>query len=64
MALPTKRPRDKALTIRVSKETYEQLLKLAERHNLSQGDVIEALIEQETKEQRRLRGKPSRYKRG
>jgi hypothetical protein len=57
MALQTKLPRDKALTVRISKRTYEQLEALADRHRLSQADVIEALIEQESRENRRIRGK-------
>jgi predicted transcriptional regulator len=66
MALPTKLPRDKALTVRVSKRTYNQLETLAERHRLSQADVIEALIEQEYREDKRIKGKdarvPARFK--
>jgi predicted transcriptional regulator len=60
MALSTKPPRDKAITIRVSEQTYKKLDQLAERHNLSQADVFEALIEQEYRENRRLKGKASR----
>lgn len=63
MALPTKPPREKALTVRVSKQIYDQLVRLAEKHNLSQSDVIEALVEQEVQEARRLKGKQSRYNR-
>ena len=64
MTLPTKAPRGKAITIRVSEETYRKLEELAEKHNLSQADVFEALIEQEHNEDRRLKGKSSRRKRG
>lgn len=63
MALPTKPPRDKAITIRVSESTYKKLEYLADKHNLSQADVFEALIEQEHSENRRLKGKASRRKR-
>jgi predicted transcriptional regulator len=63
MALSTKPPRDKAITIRVSEQTYKKLDQLAEKHNLSQADVFEALIEQEHREDRRLKEKSSRRKR-
>lgn len=63
MPLPTKPPRDKAITIRVSEQTYKKLDQLVEKHNLSQADVFEALIEQEHRENRRLKGKSSRRKR-
>ena len=63
MALPTKPPRNSALTIRVSEDTYKKLDQLAEKHNLSQADVFEALIEQEHREDRRLKGKRSRRSR-
>jgi len=63
MPLPTKSPRDKAITIRVSEQIYRKLEQLAEMHNLSQADVFEALIEQEHREDRRLKGKSSRRKR-
>lgn len=66
MSLPTKLPRDKALTVRISKRTHEQLEALASCHGLSQADVIEALIDQESRENRRIKGKearvPSRFK--
>lgn len=63
MALPTKQKRDKAVTVRLSEQSYEQLVKLAENHGLSQADVIEHLLQQETEEQKRLKGKQGRYKR-
>lgn len=53
MVLPKKDPkpqRPKAITIRVSKDTYTQLKSLAESHNLSQADVIEYLIKTEYKQ--------------
>lgn len=65
MTLPTKLPRNKALTVRISQRTYDQLEELAEHHGLSQADVIEALIEQESRENRRVKGTtarvPARY---
>ncbi len=64
MALPTKAPREKAITIRVTEETYKKLERLSESHNLSQADIFEALIEQEDRESRRLKGKQSRRSRG
>jgi predicted transcriptional regulator len=63
MSLLTQHPRDKAITIRVSEQTYKKLDQLTEKHNLSQADVFEALIEQEYRESRRLKGKISRRKR-
>ena len=63
MALPTKEKRDKALTVRTSDRIYEALVRLADKHNLSQSDVIEHLIEQEDREMKRLKGKTGRYKR-
>lgn len=63
MALPTKATRDKAITIRVSAETYGKLDQLAKKHNLSQADIFEALIEQEHREGLRLKGKRARYTR-
>lgn len=60
MALPTKAVRDKAITIRVSAETYKKLDRLVEKHNLSQADIFEALIDQEHREDRRLKGTRSR----
>jgi predicted transcriptional regulator len=63
MALQTKPPRDRAITIRVSEQTYKKLEQMAQKHNLSQADVFEALIEQEAREMKRLKGKASRYKR-
>jgi predicted transcriptional regulator len=63
MALQTKAPRAIAVTVRVSEETFKKLNQLAEKHNLSQADIFEALIDQEYGENRRLKGKPSRRKR-
>jgi len=45
--LPKKKPRPKAITVRVSKKTAEDLRKLAKKNNLSQADVIEYLIQAE-----------------
>lgn len=39
--------RDKAVTVRVSETTASQLKELADRNNLSQADVIEALVQAE-----------------
>ena len=64
MALPTKDKRDKVLTVRITERIYDDLVKLADKHNLSQADVVEALIEQEAKELKRLKRKAGRYKRG
>lgn len=63
MALQTKPPRDKALTIRISKKTHDDLVALGDRHNLSMADVVEALVEHETNEGKRLKGKTARYQR-
>ena len=63
MALPTKAKREKALTVRISDRVYDDLVHLSEKHNLSQADVIEHLITQEAREQKRLKGTSSRYKR-
>jgi hypothetical protein len=63
MTLPTKAPRNKAITIRVSEQTYKKLDQLAEKHNLSQADVFEALVEQEHGTSYRLKGKAPRRKR-
>lgn len=63
MALPIKEKRLKALTVRVSDSIYKDLVRLADKHNLSQADVIEHLIEQEAREMKRLKGKAARYKR-
>jgi predicted transcriptional regulator len=63
MALPIKEKRSKALTVKISDTTYKALLRLADKYNLSQADVIEALIDQEAREMKRLKGKQSRYNR-
>lgn len=63
MVLKTKAPRDQILYVRVTKATRASLSRLMKRHNLSESDVIEALIEQEMREQRRLKGKTPRYRR-
>lgn len=63
MALPTKPKRDRAITIRISKQSYDQLKRYKTSHGLSQASVIEILLEQEAQEQNRLKGKPGRYKR-
>ena len=52
MTLPTKpqkEPRPIQLTVRLSKRVIEALKELAEKHNLSQADVIEHLVLQELK---------------
>ena len=58
--LPKKDPRPKALTVRVSTKTYEQLLQLAEANNLSQADVIEQLLEEEYRRLKKPRSRNSR----
>jgi hypothetical protein len=53
MALPTlpkKSPRPIAVTVRLSKVTVDNLKKLADKHNMSQADVIEHLITDAIKE--------------
>lgn len=52
MPLPTKPkkdPRSISLTVRLSKLTVDGLKDLANKHNLSQADVISLLIQQELK---------------
>lgn len=63
MVLKTKAPRDQILYVRVTTATKALLERFKERHNLSEADIIEALIHQEEQEQRRLKGKTSRYRR-
>lgn len=67
MALPTKtpqEPRGKAVTLRVTKTCYSQLVSLAKTHKLSQADVVIHLVDQEYQEHARLAGKLGRYKHG
>lgn len=48
--LPKKEPRPIAVTVRLSKRCVENLKMLANKHNLSQADIIEHLINQTTLE--------------
>ena len=64
MSLPTRDKRAKSLTVRITDRTYKNLVRLTEKHNLSQSDVIEHLIKAEAEETKRLKGKSGRYKRG
>jgi predicted transcriptional regulator len=40
-----KKKRDTALTVRLNSETVNQLRQLAEKHEVSQADILERLIE-------------------
>lgn len=53
MSLPTlgkRAPRSKAIALRLTQNTADQLKKLAEAHNLSQADVVTLLVEREFKD--------------
>lgn len=45
LEIPKKEKRNKALTVRLPEDTVEKLKQIAERHEVSQADVIKALIE-------------------
>jgi len=47
--LPKKEPRVVPVSVRLSKNTAEQLKTLAKEHNLSQADVLEYLVQNEFK---------------
>lgn len=56
MALPKKpkqEPRPTAVTVRLSKRAVENLKALAKDNNLSQADVIEYLINQESESKKK-----------
>lgn len=42
--MPPKKPRNKAITVRISEDTADKLKKLAKKNNISQADVLEYLI--------------------
>lgn len=54
---PRRAARDVSLSVRLSNETVNQLKTLASRHNLSQADIIECLLDAECKREaaRRVR---------
>ena len=60
MSLPTKEPRDKILTVRITQRLFEKLQALAEGHNLSQADCVEYWIENEPLPDRKRQGRAER----
>jgi len=53
---PKKEPRTEPVTVRLSKQSADQLRTLAREHNISQADVIEHLLEGEYSQFQRRKG--------
>ena len=60
MALPTlgkSGKRSKAIALRLTEETANQIKKLAKDHNLSQADVVTLLVQEEFEKSLKKKGK-------
>ena len=64
MTLPKGPPkRTETIAIRASKDTAAKLEALANSHGLSRGDVIESLVDQEYRKDRKVKSRPTQSKR-